>query len=94
VWKALKAFGVPLHQLEPADLAEGDLVFEIGVAPSRIDILTDIGRIGFDEAWQNHVTVEMQGLKVLVIGREELIRAKREAGRPRDLADLAELEGG
>jgi hypothetical protein len=37
--------------------------------------------------------VDMQGLSVPVIGREDLIRAKRETGRPRDLADVAELEG-
>jgi hypothetical protein len=93
VWKALEQFGAPLHELDPTDLVSGDLVFQIGIAPSRIDILTNIGRVQFDEAWQNRVVVDVQGLAVPVIGREDLIRAKREAGRPWDLADVAELEG-
>lgn len=48
----------------------------------------------FDEAWANRVTVNLDGLPVPVIGRSELIRAKRETGRPRDLADVQELEAG
>jgi hypothetical protein len=92
VWKALEAFGAPLGAIELSDLSSDDLVFQIGIAPNRIDILTDIGRVEFEDAWRNRVTVEMHGLAVPVIGREELIRAKREVGRPRDLADVAELE--
>jgi hypothetical protein len=94
VWKALEAFGAPLHHLQRADLTSDDLVFQIGIPPSRIDILTDIGRVQFEEAWRNRVTVDMRGFLVPVIGREELIRAKREVGRPRDLADVADLEEG
>ena len=94
VWSALQAFGAPLHQIEPSDLTGDDLVFQIGVAPSRIDILTNIGAVEFEEAWRNRVTIDLRGLPVPVLGRAELIRTKREAGRPRDLADLAELEGG
>jgi hypothetical protein len=92
VWRALERFGAPLDNLTRADLTSDDLVFQIGVAPNRIDILTDIGQLRFDDAWRTHVVVEMQGLRVAVIGRDELIRAKRESGRPRDLADVAELE--
>jgi hypothetical protein len=93
VWKALETFGAPLDQVEPADFSSDDLVFQIGIAPSRIDILTDIGPLTFEEAWQNRITIELEDLKVPVIGRADLIRAKRDAGRPRDLADVAELEG-
>jgi hypothetical protein len=82
----------PLHELTRADLVSDDLDFQIGVEPSRIDILTNIGRVQFEEAWRNRVIVEVEGLAVPVIGRDDLIRAKREAGRPLDLADLAELE--
>jgi hypothetical protein len=89
VWRALKSFGAPLEDIS---LEARDLIFQIGIAPNRIDILTDIGQLRFDEAWGNRVLVEMQGLLVPVIGRAELIRAKREVGRPRDLADVADLE--
>jgi hypothetical protein len=92
VWRALESFGAPLEGISLEELASGDLIFQIGIAPNRIDILTDIGQLRFDEAWGNRVLVEMQGLLVPVIGRAELIRAKREVGRPRDLADVADLE--
>jgi hypothetical protein len=94
VWRALEAFGAPLHHITPDDLTSDDLVFQIGVAPGRIDLLTSIGTVTFEEAWRNRVTIDLEGRSIPVIGREELIRTKRETGRPRDLADLAELEGG
>jgi predicted nucleotidyltransferase len=94
VWKALVAFGAPLDQLTPQDLAADDVVFQIGIAPNRIDLLTTIGGVEFDEAWDRRNKVELWGLTVPVIGREDLIRSKRAAGRERDIADLAELERG
>lgn len=92
VWQAIEAFGAPLTNLSQDDLTTDDLVFQIGVAPSRIDILTGISGVGFDEAWAGRVTVRLAERDVPVLGREALIRNKRAAGRPRDLADVAELE--
>lgn len=94
VWRALQAFGAPLDLLALDDLTSDDLVFQIGVAPNGIDILTNIGSTDFEVAWKNRVTVAFEGIPVSVIAREELIEPKREAGRPRDLADVAELQGG
>jgi hypothetical protein len=93
VWAALVAFGAPLHELTHQDLVADDVVFQIGLAPNRIDLLTTIGGVTFDEAWPRRTTVALWGQSVPVIGREDLIRNKRASGRPRDLADLAELEG-
>lgn len=92
VWAALEAFGAPLDKLEPEDLTTEDLVFQIGVVPSRIDILTSITGVEFDEAWPDRVVVEVSGVDAPVIGRAHLVQNKRAVGRPRDLADLAELE--
>lgn len=92
VWSALEAFGAPLDQLSVEDLYSDDVVFQIGLAPNRIDLLTDIGSVGFDEAWDGRVRVPIAELEVPVIGKAELIRAKRDAGRPQDLADIAALE--
>lgn len=92
VWAALVAFGAPLHELTRDDLTSDDLVFQIGVAPNRIDILTAIGGVTFDEAWPRRIAVQLWGLTVPVIGRDALVRSKKAAGRPRDLADLADLE--
>jgi hypothetical protein len=92
VSRALEAFGAPLRDFRPGDLTSGDLVFQIGVPPGRIDLLTDLGSVEFEDAWKNRVTVVIGGVPVPVIGRAELIRAKLDAGGPRDLADVAELE--
>ncbi len=89
VYAALQQFGAPLDDLKPTDLEQSDLVFQIGVPPRRIDLLTSLtGLDGFEAAWASRQTVEVEGLTVPVIGRAELIRNKRALGRPRDLADL------
>lgn len=93
VWSALVAFGAPLADLKQDDLVVEDLVYQIGVAPNRIDILPGIAGVAFDEAWPDRTLTEVGGISVPIIGREALIRSKRAAGRPRDLADVAELEG-
>jgi hypothetical protein len=91
VYSALRRFGAPLHDLQPGELAGPDLVFQIGVAPARIDLLTSISGVTFTDAWATRITVPIGELQVPVIGRDRLIQNKRAAGRPRDLADLADL---
>ena len=91
VWEALEQFGAPLHDLTIEDLARPDVVFQIGVVPQRIDLLTSITGVTFDDAWANRVHVEIGELEVPVLGRSELVRNKRAVGRTRDLADIAEL---
>jgi hypothetical protein len=92
VWEALVAFGAPLHDLTRDDLTSDDLVFQIGVPPTRIDILTSISGVTFEDSWSRRTTVQLSGLTVPVIGRDDLVKNKKAAGRPRDLADLAELD--
>ena len=92
VWSALQAFGAPLTALSVEDLTSPDLVFQIGVVPNRIDIMTGVSGLEFADAWTSRVMVRVSALQIPVIGREALIRNKRAAGRPRDLADIAELE--
>ena len=92
VWRALARFGAPTHDLTLDDLTMPDVVFQIGVAPRRIDILTSIDGVAFDEAWPHRLVVELEGLRIPVIGRAHLIENKRAAGRPQDLADLARLD--
>jgi hypothetical protein len=92
VWRALEEFGAPLHDLTPEDLSRPEVVFQIGVPPRRIDLLTSITGVTFDEAWDHRVTVEIEGASIPVLGRDELVRNKRAVGRTRDLADVEELE--
>ena len=93
VWAALKRFRAPLGQRKLEDFTEMDVVFQMGVAPYRIDLLTSIDGVTFDDAWQLHAVHEIDGLKVPIISREHLIQNKRAAGRPKDMVDVAWLEG-
>ncbi|MGQ0544273.1 MAG: hypothetical protein ACT4P3_02950 [Betaproteobacteria bacterium] len=89
---ALRAFGAPLQDLRESDLTLPGLVFQIGVAPLRIDILTAIDAVQFDEAWTDRVSATFAGEKVAVLSANHLMRNKRAVGRTQDLADLEWLE--
>ena len=93
VWKALSAFGAPLDDLRLEDLSTEEVVFQIGVVPARIDILTSLTGLDFDQAWQRRQALEVNGLTVAVLSREDLIRNKTALNRPRDRADIEDLEG-
>jgi hypothetical protein len=89
---ALVRFGAPLHDLTLEDLATPDTVFQIGLPPARIDVLTSISGVSFEEAWPRRMTVPMEGLEIPVLGREDFLRNKRAVGRPKDMADIALME--
>ena len=93
VVRALSRFGTPLTEVDEGDFAELNIVFQIGVAPRRIDILTALSGIKkFGAAWKERMDVEIEGIPVPVLGRRHLIQNKRATGRPQDLADVAWLE--
>jgi len=91
VWRALADFGAPLDSITVDDLARPDVVFKIGVAPRRIDILASISGVEFSDAWGGRLTVPIGDLTVPVLGRAALIANKRAVGRLQDLADLEAL---
>ena len=64
----------------------------MGVPPLRIEVLTEISGVTFAEAWPRRETLDLGGHAVAVIGRDDLLRNKRAAGRPQDLADVDVLE--
>ena len=92
VWKALRRFGAPLSELTQEDLATPEIVFQIGVVPCRIDILTSIDGVEFEEAWDARGNVQIEGLNVPILSREHLLTNKRATGRPKDQADAIWLE--
>jgi len=94
VFRALRVFGAPLQGLVEADLTQPEVVYQIGVPPRRIDLLTSLTGLSFDEAWADRTPGLLGGLEVHFLGREALIRNKRALGRARDLADLESLEPG
>lgn len=92
VWAALEMFGAPRRSLKIEDFWTLNNVYQIGVEPERIDLLTSIDGVSFDEAWQHRNQMQINGISVPVIGRDELLKNKRASGRPKDLADVAWLE--
>jgi len=89
---ALRHFGAPMGDLTESDLVTPGTVFQIGVEPQRIDILTSIEGVEFDDAWSARYVTRLENLDVPVLARHHLIRNKKAVGRPQDLADVARLE--
>ena len=94
VWAALQRFGAPVKQLGISleDLRTPGMVIQIGQPPRRIDLLTDVSGLEFDEAWSNRTTHSIGPRAVPFLSRADLIRNKRASGRPKDIADLDVLE--
>lgn len=89
---ALVSFGAPLHDLSERDLANPGLIFQIGVPPMRIDIITSIDGVEFSDAWRDRVAAKLGEILVPVLSRQHLIVNKKAAGRLQDLADVERLE--
>jgi hypothetical protein len=92
VWEALRRFGAPTRGVTVSDFTLPDIVFQIGVPPRRVDILTSISGVEFEQAWTQRQAAVVDGLMLNVPSREHLIANKRAAGRPKDLADASWLE--
>jgi hypothetical protein len=92
VMAALRVFGAPLANLTIDDLTTRGTVFQIGVVPSRVDILTAISGVAFEEAWPRRMLLDVEGVQVPILGREDFVANKRASGRPKDLGDIDGLE--
>jgi hypothetical protein len=92
VLRALSRFGAPLHNLTREDLLKDGTIFQIGVAPRRIDIITTASGLQFEPTYRNSISVNIEGIEVRIPSIEDLILNKRSTGRTRDLADAEALE--
>lgn len=88
VYLALTAYGAPMAGLAAADFTEPGSIFQIGVAPARVDVLLQIEGVSFDEAWSKRVDIMLEGVSAHVISAQHLIQNKLHSGRARDLADV------
>ncbi len=88
--RALKEFGAPLEHdgITPETFTEKQVVYQIGIAPVRIDILTEITGVKFRDAWGNRVESTFYGVPVQFISFDDLVTNKRALGRSSDLRDL------
>lgn len=91
---ALCQFGAPLaaHGITRADFERPDTIYQMGLPPNRIDVITSISGVSFERAWVGRVTSIVDGLVVPFLGRTEMLVNKRAAGRAKDLADVEALE--
>ena len=94
VLAALERFGFGSLGITLEDLSAENRVIQLGVEPNRIDLMTSISGVSFDDAWQSRAPGEVDGIEVNFIGREALIRNKRASGRSKDLIDADELTRG
>ena len=92
VLDAISKFGAPLGDLNINDLSKEGTVFQIGVPPLRIDVLTGIDGVEFSDAWPDRFSSTFGNVPVFIISRHHLITNKRAAGRLQDLADAEQLE--
>jgi hypothetical protein len=91
IMRALNAFGFQNLSLTESDFSKEDSIIQLGYPPFRIDILTSIDGVVFDQAWEKKIVVELNGLNVPFIGRDDLITNKKASGRPQDIADVSRL---
>ncbi|MGZ8215769.1 nucleotidyl transferase AbiEii/AbiGii toxin family protein [Methylomagnum sp.] len=92
VLRALHRFGAPLHKLSKEDLEIEGTIFQIGVAPRRIDIITAASGLDFEATYENSIPVEIEGIEIRIPSIDDLIINKRASGRTKDLADVEALE--
>lgn len=92
VYQALLRFGAPLQDIKAKDFLDDDLVYQVGIAPNRIDILTSVAGVTFDEALADSRWIDYDGVPVRIMGRDTLIRAKKATDRPQDRLDVEKME--
>lgn len=92
ILNALVAFGFGSLDISVEDFQKPNTVLQLGFPPHRIDVLTGIDGVSFDDAWQRRVIMDVEDIQLPFISREDLIANKRAAARPQDLADVVRLE--
>lgn len=91
VLRALVRFGAPLDGITASDFSQPRYGLHIGLPPARIDLLTTLQGVSFEQAWGNRIEERLEDIPVHVIGREDLLHNKLEVGREKDIADAAAI---
>ena len=92
VYKVLARFGVPINEIREDEFSQPGLIFQLGVVPRRIDIITKIDAVEFDEADSDKIFVDIDDLKIPVLSIDKLIKNKMATGREKDLLDAKLLK--
>ncbi len=91
LYKAMKEFGAPLRGVHPEDFTERKMLYQIGVAPIRIDILMDVAGIPFEQAWTRRKRSRYGDIPINILGIKDLITSKKRFKREQDVLDLKRL---
>ncbi len=92
VYNALQIFGAPMSGISAGDFCSDDLIFQIGLPPRRIDIITAISGLSFDEVYSDRVYADVDGMSIPVISSGNLIKNKLASARDKDLLDVKILK--
>ncbi len=92
IYKALAKFGAPLNNISISDFRVAGTIFQIGVIPRRIDIINEIDAVVFDDAFSNKIIVEIDGMKIPVLSKMDMIKNKESTGRDKDKLDCKTLK--
>ncbi len=92
ILSALIAFGAPVSELTEQTFVENGVIFQIGIAPCRIVLITHIDGVDFLDAYQSRKNIELEGLTLPFISKNDLIKNKKSTGRDKDLIDAKYLE--
>lgn len=92
ILKALADFGAPVSNISEKTFAEEGVIFQIGVIPRRIDVITHIDGVNFKDAYAAKLVVEMDDLKIPFLSKENIIKNKLASGRPKDRLDVEYLK--
>jgi len=92
IYKALADFGAPVSNVTDKTFIEKDIIFQIGIMPRRIDIITHIDGVDFKDAYTTRLVVEIDGLKIPFLSKENIIKNKLASGRPKDRLDVEYLK--
>ncbi len=87
IYHSLALFGAPLSEISDTTFTEEGIIFQIGIAPRRIDIITRIDGVDFTQAYINKVIIDVEGLGIPFISKDDLIKNKQSTGRAKDLLD-------
>jgi hypothetical protein len=91
IMAALEQFGAPLSGVTVGDFSNPGIVFQMGLPPLRIDVLTQLTGLTFAEAWPTRLAASFGPISVDVIGRDAFVKNKRATGRAKDLGDVEAL---
>ena len=91
IYQSLSEFGAPISDIEQKTFCEEGIVFQIGLAPRRIDIITKIEGVNFQNAYSDKREIEVEGIKIPFISKEDLIKNKESTGREKDKLDAKYL---